>query len=111
MLRDERRFRPRVDPLLLADVLRLTDPSDTIMDLKGETVFRDRPFYYVLEIVTLARMQLGVIPDTIPEALVAHRTCVAAADDVLSKQPLTVDDVLAADGWARTTATSLIQKS
>jgi len=75
-------FRARIDPQLLADVLRLTGPSDTIMDLKGETVFRDRPFYYVLEIVTLARMQLGMIPDTIPEALVAHRTCVAAPDDV-----------------------------
>jgi hypothetical protein len=75
-------FHQRVDPQLLVDVLRLTDPSDTIMDLKGETVFRDRPFYYVLEIVTLARMEIGVIPDTIPEALVAHRTCVAAPDDV-----------------------------
>jgi hypothetical protein len=74
-------FHQRVGPEMLADVLRLTDPSDTIMDLKGETVFRDRPFYYVLEIVTLTRMQLGVIPDTIPEALVAHRTCVAAPDD------------------------------
>jgi len=32
----------------------------------------------------------------------------ATADDVPSKQPLTVDDVLAADAWARTTATQLI---
>ena len=33
---------------------------------------------------------------------------VATAEDVPSKQPLSVDDVLAADAWARTTATQLI---
>jgi hypothetical protein len=75
-------FGARVDPEMLGDVLRLTRPSDTIMDLKGETVFRDRPFYYALEAVTLVRIQLGSIPDTIPEELVAHRTCVAVPDDV-----------------------------
>ncbi|SFC08701.1 1-deoxy-D-xylulose 5-phosphate reductoisomerase [Nocardioides terrae] len=41
------------------------------------------------------------IVDTVEKVL-------ATADDVLSKQPLTVDDVLAADAWARTTATQLI---
>ncbi len=75
-------FRTRVDPAMLADVLRLTRASDTIMDLKGETVFRDRPFYYVLEIVTLERIQNGSIADTIPEQLIAHDTCVAVPDDV-----------------------------
>ena len=29
---------------------------------------------------------LGAIPDTIPEELVAHRTCVAVPDDVLIPQ-------------------------
>jgi len=36
-------FSVRFDPAILAEVLRLTRASDTIMDLKGETVFRDRP--------------------------------------------------------------------
>jgi hypothetical protein len=72
--------RVRVDPALLADVLRLTRPSDTIMDLKGETVFRDRPFYYVLERLTLERLDDGSIPDTIAEAMIARRTCVAVND-------------------------------
>jgi len=65
---------------LLAEVLRLTKPSDRIMDLKGETVFRQRPFYYGLEIMTKKRIRLGLIADTIPERLIASRTCVAVAD-------------------------------
>ncbi len=70
----------RVDPGLLGDVLRLTRASDTIMDLKGETVFRDRPFFWVLEALTRERMRVGQIADTIPEDLVARRTCVAVLD-------------------------------
>jgi 1-deoxy-D-xylulose-5-phosphate reductoisomerase len=35
---------------------------------------------------------------------------VAAVDDVPSRQTLTVDDILAADGWARRTAASLIDQ-
>ena len=63
---------------LLADVLRLTQASDLIMDLKGETVFRRRPFYYPLEGITRERIERGLIVDTIPESLVATATCVAA---------------------------------
>ncbi len=66
---------------LLADVLRLTQPSDPVMDLKGETVFRPRPFYYVLEGITNERIQWGLLADDIPERLIATRTCVAVADN------------------------------
>ena len=38
----------------LADVLRLSRPQEYVMDLKGETVFRRRPFYYTIEAVTKA---------------------------------------------------------
>jgi hypothetical protein len=72
--------RTRVGPALLADVLRLTRPGDPIMDLKGETIFRSRPFYYALESLTLERLRLGTIADTIPERLIATRTCVAVED-------------------------------
>ena len=66
---------------LLVDVLRLTQPSDPIMDLKGETVFRPRPFYYVLEGITNERIRRGLIADSIPERLIATRTYVAVADN------------------------------
>jgi hypothetical protein len=72
--------RTRVEPDLLADVLRLTRPGDPIMDLKGETVFRPRPFYYALESLTRERLRLGLITDTIPERLIATGTCVAVED-------------------------------
>lgn len=64
---------------LLADVVRLTEPGDYVMDAKGETIFRRRPFYYALERMTSARMRMGQIADTIPERLIATRTCVVNA--------------------------------
>jgi 1-deoxy-D-xylulose-5-phosphate reductoisomerase len=56
--------------------------------------------------VCVAAFRHGQLPftgivDTVGEVL-------AAAEDVPSNQTLSVDDVLAADAWARTTATSLI---
>ncbi len=65
---------------LLADVLRLTQPTDPVVDLKGEMVFRQRSSYYVLEGITKARIRRGLIADDIPERLIATRTCVAAVD-------------------------------
>ena len=65
------------DIALLADVLHLTRPTDPIMDLKGETVFRPRPFYYVLEGLTKERIRRGLISDTIPERLITTGTAVA----------------------------------
>ena len=62
---------------LITDVLRLTAPGEPVMDLKGETVFRPRPFYYVLEDVTKERLRLGLIADDIPERLVASGTTVS----------------------------------
>jgi len=47
------------------------------MDSKGETVFRQRPFRYVLETLTEKRMELGSIQDTIAKDMVTTRTCVA----------------------------------
>jgi hypothetical protein len=65
---------------VVSDVLRLTTPDEPVMDVKGEAVFRRRPFFYPLEQVTQARMALGLIPDDIPERLVATRTHVALGD-------------------------------
>ncbi|OLE66936.1 MAG: hypothetical protein AUG09_05000 [Acidobacteria bacterium 13_1_20CM_2_68_7] len=73
-----RGIRPQMRQL--AEVLRLTKPADYVLDRKGESVFRNRPFYYALETMTLERMARGLIPDSIPERCVETRTCVAPAD-------------------------------
>ena len=59
---------------MVETALRLTEPSDYVMDSKGETIYRRRPFYYVLEGLTGKRMKAGLIPDTIPERLVETET-------------------------------------
>jgi hypothetical protein len=64
---------------MVATALRLTEPSDYVMDSKGETIYRRRPFYYVLEGLTGRRMKAGLIPDTIPERLVETGTPLATA--------------------------------
>lgn len=65
---------------LLADVVQLTRPGENIMDVKGETVFRPRPFFYALEGVTSRRIRLGMIKDSIPEDVVRTHTTVAVLD-------------------------------
>lgn len=65
---------------LLSETLQLTRPGETIMDLKGETVFRQRPFFYVLEGITRKRIKIGSIKDSIPEDIVRARTTVATLD-------------------------------
>ena len=61
-------------------ILRLTNPSDYVFDCKGETVFRRRCFYYVLEPFTLVRMQRHLIVNDIARRCVATGTCVAVID-------------------------------
>ena len=64
------------DRALLATVLRLTGPQDDVMDLKGETIFRRRPFYYALEGITRERIRRGLIADDIAQRLVTTHTAV-----------------------------------
>lgn len=66
---------------LLTDVLRFTGRGDRIMDLKGETVFRARASRYTLELVGIALVSRGIIPDTVAEDLVANRCYVVTEDD------------------------------
>jgi len=61
-------------------VLRLTDPSDYVQDAKGVTIFRRRPFYYVLETIALGRIHRGQLPDNMPEVLTATSTPVVRTD-------------------------------
>ena len=55
---------------VLRQVIQLTRPGEFVMDFKGESVFRRRAFYYVLEPLTVRRMKLKTIQDTIPHDLV-----------------------------------------
>jgi hypothetical protein len=61
-------------------VLNLTRPGELVMDYKGETIYRRRPYYFILELITRNAIVHGLIPDTIPEDLVRTRCHVAQAD-------------------------------
>jgi hypothetical protein len=65
---------------LLKEVLQLTEPGDYVVDLKGETIFRPRSSYYVLEKITRRQIKRGLVIDDIPERLIATHTCVAVPD-------------------------------
>lgn len=69
-----------VEVSFLRQVLRLTRPGETIMDLRGEAVFRPRPYYFALEAVTLSRIASGLLPDDISAHLIAARTSVVVPD-------------------------------
>ena len=65
---------------MMHQVLALTHPGEPLMDLKGETIYRRRPFFYILELITRREMYAGMIADTIPEDMVRLRCHVAQAD-------------------------------
>ena len=66
---------------LVAQALALTGRDDPVMDTKGETVFRRRPFFWALETITAERLRRGLLPDTVAEDVVRARCFVAAADN------------------------------
>lgn len=76
------RFEKKTDwhTTMMDQLLRLSKPGEPVIDYKGETIFRRRPFYYVLENITRAQMARGIIKDTIAEDVVRTRTHVAQAD-------------------------------
>lgn len=68
---------------MMNQALRLTRPGERLLDYKGETIYRERPFYYALEIVTREQMAKGIIPDTIAQDVVRTRTYAAQADGAM----------------------------
>jgi hypothetical protein len=62
---------------MVADTLKLTDPSDYVMDSKGETIYRQRPYRFVLESLTKHRLGQGILKDTIARELVDKRVPLA----------------------------------
>jgi hypothetical protein len=76
------RFENKTDwhTTMMNQALRLSRPGEMVMDLKGETIFRHRPFFYAFENITRAQIAHGIIRDTVPEDVVAKRAYVAQAD-------------------------------
>jgi hypothetical protein len=68
----------REHTVLLRSILALTNPSDYVLDCKGETVFRRRCSRLVLEMLTLRAIARGIFVDDAPQRAVETRTCVAA---------------------------------
>ena len=65
---------------MMDQALRLTRPGEMIIDLKGETIYRRRPFYYAFELITRSQIAHGLIEDTVAADVVRTRTYVAQAD-------------------------------
>lgn len=65
---------------LISEVLSLTSPADPVMDQKGETLFRIRPYYLVIESITNRKFRLGLLRDRVAEALIRTATHVVASD-------------------------------
>src|SRR5262249_1196358 len=63
------------------DVLALTNPDDSVFDCKGETVFRKRSVRYVLETLTVERIERGEIADELEEQSPEARARVAVISD------------------------------
>src|SRR5438477_1240098 len=70
--------RTETDTNLLRGVLKLTDPSDYVLDCKGETIFRQRCFWPVTESIMIERFARRLVVDNAAQRAVETRTCVAA---------------------------------
>ena len=62
---------------LLRATLKLTEPSDFVFDRRGETVFRQRCFYPIIETFTEERIRRGLMEDNAIQRCIDTRTCVA----------------------------------
>jgi hypothetical protein len=74
----------------IRDVLLLTHPGEYVMDSKGNYIFRPRPWYWVVETLTRARIRLGLIKDDLPERLASTgtRVCYLNAAHILPETSL-----------------------
>jgi hypothetical protein len=69
--------RLKVTTRSIADVLLLTGPNDYVMDMKGDYIFRKRPYYWAFETITKTRMRMGLIKDDLIERMEKHETKMA----------------------------------
>src|SRR5260370_3900749 len=73
--------RTKLESDLLRDTLKLTEPGDFVFDRKGETVFRQRCFYPVVETFTEERFRRGLMADNAIQRCIDTRTFVAILPD------------------------------
>jgi hypothetical protein len=66
--------------MLIEQTTRLTTPDESVIDLKGEMLYRRRAFYYVLEKITKRAIAKGQLPDTIADDVLRTHTMVAVRD-------------------------------
>jgi hypothetical protein len=77
------------DLAIIRDVETLTTPGEYVMDAKGETIFRRRPYYYAFEGFTEERIKRGLLVSTVPRRLIETRTAVCVPSTRFSKNTLT----------------------
>jgi hypothetical protein len=65
---------------MMHQALRLAAPGEPLSDFKGETVYRRRPTYWVLETITREAMRHNLLQDTMWEDAVRANCHVAQAD-------------------------------
>lgn len=65
---------------MMRQVLGLTRPGEPIIDLKGETIYRRRVYYYIFEFITRRAMLKGLVEDTIAQDVLRTQCHVAQAD-------------------------------
>jgi hypothetical protein len=65
---------------LVAEALTVTSPSEPVLDLKGETVFRNRPSYIALEPVGRNAIARGIVRETFIDDVIARRCHVVTRD-------------------------------
>jgi hypothetical protein len=69
------------------DVLKYTDADDYVMDAKGESVFRVRPYFLGFEHITMQLVSDGAIPDDAADSLVARPTHMVVAWSIVRYPP------------------------
>jgi len=70
--------RTALQEQFIANTLKLADPQDYVMDSKGEMIYRNRPYFYVLEEMTRWMFKAQKLQDDIPDQMVSHAVCIVA---------------------------------
>jgi len=73
--------KAKLESDLLRTTLKLTEPGDFVFDRRGETVFRQRCFYPIIETFTKERIRRGLMADNTIQRCIDTRTCVATLPD------------------------------
>jgi hypothetical protein len=62
-------------------ILTLTQPGSTLLDTKGDAIFRPRATYWIFENVTLSRFQKGLIREDVSDRLASCHVAVVTGEN------------------------------